>query len=369
MIAIRYSDQALVALSVGITACKADVFAQARGAILRLMQLNFLSIAIIVVVVLGILHAMAAFFYFSRTRHSAAWAAGWLFLALACVWLLPDQPAAAGLVFTLAILGWTVWWASIRALPRRNWVAENARQATGEIAGNRLTLHDLRAFEWQSSHEFVPRWEDCSYDLDEMEALDLFVSTWGDPRMAHLIVSFVFRNAPPLAFSIETRRETTERWSSLAGFMKSYELIIIATRETDVVYVRTNIRRETVLLYRIVSTPEMRRRLLAQYIRELNRLATRPRFYNTLFSNCTTEVARIVRAAGHRVPFDWRILVSGYVPEYLYDLGLIDTSRPFAELRARADIGALARATDERADFSARIRRHLTPPGNLAGKV
>lgn len=333
------------------------------------MQLNFLSVAIIVVVVLGILHAMAAFFYFSRTRHSAAWAAGWLFLAFACVWLLPDQPAAAGLVFALAILGWTVWWASIRALPRRNWVAENARQATGEIAGNRLTMHDLRAFEWQSSHEFVPRWEDCSYDLDELEALDLFVSTWDDPRMAHLIVSFVFRNAPPLAFSIETRRETTERWSSLAGFMKSYELIIIATRETDVVYVRTNIRRETVLLYRIVSTPEMRRRLLAQYIRELNRLAAHPRFYNTLFSNCTTEVARIVRAAGHRVPFDWRILVSGYVPEYLYDLGLIDTSRPFAELRARADIGALARATDERADFSVRIRRHLTLPGDLAGKV
>lgn len=148
------------------------------------------------IVVLGILHAVAAFCYFSRTRHAAVWAAAWLCLAFACVWFLPDRPAAAILVFALAVLVGTVWWASIRALARRDWVTKNARQATGEIAGNRLIVHDLRAFEWRSRHEFIPRWEDCSYDLDELEALDLFVSTWADPRVAHLIVSFVFRNAP-----------------------------------------------------------------------------------------------------------------------------------------------------------------------------
>lgn len=306
---------------------------------------------------LGVLHAAAAFFYFSKARHAAVWAAAWLLFAGFGAWWLPVRPGSSLLVFGGAVVLWTLWWASIRALPRRQWVEENAYQATGEIEGDRLVIHNLRNFHWRGRHDYSPRWEEAVYDLNGLEALDLFVSTWADPRVAHLIVSFVFRSSPPLAFSIETRRETTENWSSLAGFMKSYELIIIAAPEADLVRVRTNIRGETVHRYRLLSTPMMRRHLLIQYVKEMNRLAARPRFYNTIFSNCTTEVARIMRAAGRRIPFAWPIVVSGYVPEYFYRVGLIDASRPFAAIQAAADIGARARDENGHPDFSTRIRQ------------
>jgi hypothetical protein len=104
----------------------------------------------------------------------------------------------------------------------------------------------------------------------------------------------------------------------------------------------------------------MRRNLLLAYVHEMNRLAVRPRFYNTLFSNCTTEVARILRAAGRRIPFGWPLIVSGYVPNYFYKIGLIDRGRPFAALEAEADIGARARDESSALDFSSRIR--LTVP-------
>lgn len=314
------------------------------------------------ILVLGLLHSAAAYFYFSRSRHAGGWAAGWIALAAATAWLLPEAPLVSYALFAGAVALWTIWWASIRALPRRHWVEENARQATGEIEENLVTIRNLRAFEWRGRHDYEPRWEEAVFDMDALEAVDLFVSTWGDPRIAHLMVSFVFRDAEPLAFSIETRRETDESWSSLAGFMKSFELIVIAARETDVVRVRTNIRRETVHRYRLVTTPAMRRRLLTRYVGEINAVAARPRFYNTLFANCTTEVTRILRASGRPVPWSASILLSGFAPRYFHRVGLIDNARPFAEVQREADIGERARDESGDPDFSRRIRRPALVP-------
>ena len=309
---------------------------------------------------LGLLHAAAAYAYFSRTRHALVWAGGWMALSAVAAWALPAFPAAAVAAFAAAVVLWTVWWASLRALAHRTWIAENACQATGDIdeRGGRVAMHCVRNFHWRSQSDFDARWDEATFDLAALEAVDLFVSTWGDPRIAHLIVSFVFADGtPPLAFSIETRREVDESWTGLAGFMKAFELIIVAARETDVVALRTQVRGETVRRYRLLSTPGMRRKLFLQYVREMNALAERPRYYNTLFANCTTEVARIVRASGRRLPWSWPIVVSGYVPRYFHAKGLIDPTRPFDEIERAANIGAAARDAGSPLDFSARIRQ------------
>jgi hypothetical protein len=301
------------------------------------------------IVLLGVLHALAAYAYFSRKRFALVWALGWLALAAAAAWALPRAPGWTAAAVAAAVLGWTAWWASLRALPRRHWVA-----------GATPLLRDVRDFHWRGNKDFDERWEnEVRIELDALEAVDLFVCTWGDPRVAHLIVSFVVRGAPAIAFSIETRREVDESWSAFAGFMKAFELIIVAARERDVVRVRTNVRRETVHRYRLATTPEMRARLLLQYVHEMNALARRPRYYNTLFANCTTEVARIVRASGRRLPWAWPLVASGLVPRYFHRHGLIDDARPFEAIAAEADIGERARAEavgDDGAGFSARIR-------------
>jgi len=55
----------------------------------------------------------------------------------------------------------------------------------------------------------------------------------------------------------------------------------------------------------------------------------------------------------------WKILLSGYAPEYAYDNGRLDRSLPFSELRQRSHINARAQAADQAADFSRRIRQGL----------
>ena len=69
-----------------------------------------------------------------------------------------------------------------------------------------------------------------------------------------------------------------------------------------------------------------------------------------------------MRALSGRLPLDWRVLLSGYFPEYLYDLGTLDTSQPFATLQAQSLINDKAEAADQAPDFSARIRDGLPRP-------
>ncbi len=317
----------------------------------------------LLVALVGLAHAFAAWFYFTReTSGGWRWPVAWIAATAMCLAAAQTEPWIGYGLFAAVVALWTLWWMNIRPSGQANWVPENRHQATATLSGDMLTVSHVRNFDWTDKRIYIERWEERRYDARQLRGVDLFVCTWGDPRIAHTMVSFDFADAPALCFSIETRREVGEKWTPLAGFMRSYELFVVAGDERDLVKSRINVRNEDVRLYRVFATDEMRRKILALYIEQMNRLANRPRFYNTVFNNCTIEIARIVWAAGHRFPLDWRLLVSGYVAEYLYDLDLLDRRRPFAELKAAADIRDRSIAADAAADYSHRIREGLADP-------
>jgi hypothetical protein len=55
----------------------------------------------------------------------------------------------------------------------------------------------------------------------------------------------------------------------------------------------------------------------------------------------------------------WKLYLNGYLDDLAYDIGAIDRSLPFPELRARSLIDGQAGAADGAADFSRRIREGL----------
>ncbi len=310
----------------------------------------------------GIVHALAAWLYFSREPRGWLWPAAWLVATLACVAAAQSEPMVGYGPFAGLVALWTVWWVRLRPSVTQNWVPENRYQPTAEIVGDTLTVRHVRNFDWTGKRSFIERWEDRTYDLGKLNGLDMFVCTWGDPRIGHTMVSFDFAGQAPLCFSIETRREVGEKWTPLAGFMKGYELLMLAADERDIVRSRINLRGEDVRLYRVYATDEMRLNILIRYVAQMNKLAQRPRFYNTVFANCTIEIAQLVRAAGHRFPFDWRLLVSGYVAEFLYDLVLLDQSRTIVDLKALADITEKSKVADGDVAYSRRIREGIPDP-------
>jgi len=92
------------------------------------------------------------------------------------------------------------------------------------------------------------------------------------------------------------------------------------------------------------------------------RWRSKPAFCNSLTTNCTTAVAKLIRAAGGTLPFDWRLIVNGYLPAYLYDRGAVITTIPLSELMALARIDERAKAADRSPDFSRLIRVGVPSP-------
>jgi hypothetical protein len=177
--------------------------------------------------------------------------------------------------------------------------------------------------------------------------------------MGHTFVSFIFDNAAPVCISIEARKEKGEPYSPVASMFKQYELVYVIGEERDIVGVRTHHRNESVFRYPLRIKPEGARRLFLDYLKSVNALAEQPVFYHLLSNNCTNNIKRHAAQEGKDNPFFWRVLLNGYADSLIYDLGGMDTSLAFAELKARSLINpaALAGSLDE--DFSRRIRANL----------
>jgi hypothetical protein len=190
----------------------------------------------------------------------------------------------------------------------------------------------------------------------------MFMSYWSGPKIAHVIFSFGFADGEQLAWSIEVRRHEGVAFSPLADLFKSNALVIIAADERDVVGVRSIFRGEDVQIYRLRASPDQARALLREYVSDANKLAETPEFYNSITTNCTTTVAKMMRVAGDTVPFDWRLIVNGYLPDYAYDREALDTSVPLSALRAAAHIDQRARDDGLSADFSKAIRVGVQAP-------
>ena len=180
--------------------------------------------------------------------------------------------------------------------------------------------------------------------------------------MAHVILSFGFDGGDRLAWSIEVRRQQGGEYSPVADTFKTSPLVIIAADERDVVRVRSNVRHEDVQLYRLATPPTEARRLLEEYVEDANYLAGAPQFYNSLTTNCTTAVVKMARAAGADLPLDWRFIVNGYLPGYLYSRGVLDTQLPFDQVKALAHIDERAHTAAASPEFSRLIRAGVPSP-------
>jgi hypothetical protein len=292
----------------------------------------------------------------------------WIFLlalSVLCVgvaWFAaPDSVRTVAATAALVTLVFARWY-SLRPSNTRDWQPDVARAATAEIQGDHVTVKNVRNFHYRSATDFDERWEERQLDLTKLDGLDIFFSHWGSALIAHTIISWSFADGQHLAISVETRKKKTQQYSAIAGFFRQYELIYVVADERDVIKLRTNIRGEDVYLYRLRVTQPAAKLLLLDYLEAMNALSRDPRWYNALVMNCTTTMRQRVIHAGGKVPLSWRIFANGYLPELLYERGSLDTSRPFAELKAISRINDRARATGAAEDFSASIRAGLPMP-------
>ena len=252
------------------------------------------------------------------------------------------------------------WWCSIKPPKTRNWQPDVAQTAWTERNGDKITIHNLRNFDYQPGLPPKPRWETRVVDLSDLQAVDLFINFWGSTVICHPIVSFQFGPDQHVAISVETRMAQGQDYSTIRGFFKQFALTYIVADERDVVRVRTNYRHEQLYLYRTSIKPERARALFLSYLTTVDALHERPQFYNAVTSNCTTNVRTHAAATTTKpAPWDWRMLVNGTVDELVYEKGGFASQLPFAELKEKSLIDERAQAADQDPGFSERIRTGL----------
>jgi hypothetical protein len=287
------------------------------------------------------------------------WAAG-AFGAISLLLPLLVRPRRRGVIASLCLFALLVaWWLTIPPANARDWQTDVAVLPRATVAGEKVTIHNIRNCDYRSETDYTCHYYDRTFDLAKLKSADLFLIYWGSPYIAHTMLSFGFDGQGHVCFSIETRKEKGEEYSAVKGFFKQYELTYIVADERDVVRLRTNYRKEDVYLYQLKAEPELVRKVFLDYLREVNRIHDRAQWYNALISNCTTNIRGHTAPYARNAKFDWRIIVNGFLDEMMYERGTINTSLPFAELKERSYINTNARRADKASDFSRRIREGL----------
>jgi hypothetical protein len=316
----------------------------------------------------------------------AAWGAFALWFQVPGGWVLESLAVGLWIAFTLVILIalWRgrlalgavsfavafavllTWWSLIQPSNNRLWADDVAQTTTGVVEGDHVTVHNVRNFDWRTKTDYTQRWETRTYDLRRLNSLDMILSYWSMPAIAHVLISFGFDDGEHVVFSVEIRREKTESFSEIGGFFKEFELSVIACDERDVIRVRTNVRGEDDYLYRLHMPVDDIRSLFLAYVSQANDVARKPRFYNTITANCTTIIYHMMKRIVGRLPLDYRLLLSGYLPGYVYKVGGLDTRYSLEELRVLGRITERAKESDRRPTFSADIRAGIPPLEPLA---
>jgi hypothetical protein len=277
--------------------------------------------------------------------------------AIVIAWRTRGAWRKVGVIFAAFALV-TAWWLTLQPSNDRDWQPEVDRTAWAEIDGDVVTIHNVRNFDYRTATDFTPRWETRTVRLSQLTEGDLYINFWGSELMAHPIASFQFADGPPIAISIEIRREVGEGFSALGGLYRQFELVYVVGDEKDLVRVRTNFRPgEDVYLYRTTLTPDEARERFLEYITVLNSLHQRPRWYNAVFANCTTAI-RSQRERALRSVWDWRMLINGKGDQMLFERGaLVSDGLTFEELRAQALINKAAQEANDSPSFSQDIRK------------
>jgi hypothetical protein len=330
------------------------------------MMAKFLVRVLLGIIIAGMTAWGAGAIYYSplpgeslRTVLSAFFA---IATALSFLLLHNRRRTLVGFFIAFAVL--VALYFQIPALNDRDWQPEVANAPYAAINGDMITIHNVRNFNYRTETDFDARWETRTYNLSKLDSVDLIAVYWAGKTIAHIMISFGFEGKDYLAVSIETRKEKNESYSTLAGFFRQYELYYVAADERDVIGVRTTYRQppEDVYVYRVNGPLENARRTFLDYVRSMNKLREQPSYYNTLTTNCTTSIVMHTRMNPESPPLSWKILVSGYVPDYLYELGRLDTTKPFSELEALSRVNARAHGADQDPAFSQRIREGLPVP-------
>jgi hypothetical protein len=248
----------------------------------------------------------------------------------------------------------------------RNWESGLAKLPHIEVKNDIVKITDLRDYEYLPGRFVSERYAERTVDISKLQKVWFVVEPFeGIPLIkfggiAHTYFVFDFADEKPIVISVEARREKGEKFGLVSGMLNQFELMYVWGTEEDLTFRRVLIEDNNLSMYPLMISRESGQRLFLQLAKTTKELETTPRFYNSLTSNCTNELAKNAnKSKPGTIPYNYVWFFPGFSGQLLYDLKLIPHDKPFEEITQRYAISDFVRKHYDKADFSTLLRNYL----------
>lgn len=230
------------------------------------------------------------------------------------------RPARAAAYVVVAVLAIFLLLA-FTATPRldRDWVDNLERMPDIELEAGGFSMTHVRDWAYDATSDVARREAEFVAEFGELQNVWFMIEPHpGLEMMAHTLVLFEFADDRLLGLTIEARKEEDETYSAFWGTFNAFELAYIWATPKDLLTRRAVYLDHDVLVYPLALTDEQELAFLSRLLQKTQAISTKARWYNTLFSNCTNELAKTADLDWHHA-----FIMTGYSAERLFELGMI----------------------------------------------
>lgn len=209
-----------------------------------------------------------------------------------------------------------------------------------EISSTTIQINNIRDWRYTPEEIVTKDYYDDTFDIQSLEQAYLVFNPFGKwEGVGHSFFVFEFTDGKTISVSVEARREVGEEYSALNGVFNQYELWYAFGSPADFFTRRSVYLGEDLYMYPLRISSTSAQALFVELASTAQSLEKRPRFYNTITSNCTNLLADAAnKVKSNSIPLHISRLFTGYADDQLYDLGFIPNDKPFLDIFREARI-------------------------------
>jgi len=248
-------------------------------------------------------------------------------------WIRSQPWPTAGICILVLIVGFTIYMSSATPRLDRDWTENLAVMPKVTIDGDDFALDPVMDWSYTVDGPATKDTTSFAAKISEVKNIWLMVEPQpGQPYAAHTLLLFEFPDDRIVGLTVEARLEKNEEYDAVQGALNKYELAYMWNTAKELLERRAVFLKKDIYIYPLTLSEQKQAFLRGLLERSID-IQTHPRFYNTLASNCTNELAKAAKLAWHH---SW--ILTGYSPQRLYDLKMIP-GPTFTAARDLASIG------------------------------
>lgn len=201
----------------------------------------------------------------------------------------------------------------------RKWVDNLARMPNVQLSQGSFALDHVSDWSYTADGPATKEAITFANTFDSLRNVWFVVEPQpGGDYAAHTLILFEFGGDRIVGLTVEARLEQGETYDAVAGVFNKFELSYIWSTARDLLTRRVTYLDKQVYVYPLQLDEQQKRNFLRALLEGTIDVETHPRFYNTITSNCTNELAKVAGLGWH---YSW--VLTGYSPQRLYELKLI----------------------------------------------